>query len=184
MEKCVHSRTIISKRRKRSRIRITGMKLCAVQLWANVYPGSALTPWPLTSTYRVSVYADILYPLFWQQDTEIAVLVPDIIKVTHGPEAGKTWLCDKYVNGTFKKYSGTNEAGDGKDLFSKAVNAFAHYVAEQSEWSIVPTDIQGMTKNVIIRAGWRTGIGQLEDCISNGLVQSRKLFLYDIQFHT
>lgn len=85
--------------------------------------------------------------------SDVAVLVPDIIKVTQGPEAGKTWLCDRYITGYFKKFSGTNEAGDGRDLFSKAVNALAHYVAEQSEWSMVPTDIQGMSGTCIHRIG-------------------------------
>lgn len=58
---------------------------------------------------------------------------------------GKAWLCDQYIGGTVKKYSGTDDAGhhSENDFAGYSCDALAHFSLSSSRGEAVLADLQG-----------------------------------------
>lgn len=101
---------------------------------------------------NVSIYGDVWFLTmtdldigFWYFPTDIKIAQAFILMVaTPGELYEHCWLVDPYLKTVEeRKFSGTQQAGSGKDLAGRTCDALAHFSLFDSNSTFVLVDIQG-----------------------------------------
>lgn len=75
-----------------------------------------------------------------------------ILTIVDGNKAGSSYLIDELLeNAIFRKFSGTNQAGQNTDDFpGRTSDTFAHFSLYHSEGTSVYVDIQGSCSKILL----------------------------------